>query len=396
LDLRYSDADEKFRQELRAWLAEQVPAHGPPPPTHDWPARRAYDTGWQRKLFDAGYAGINWPKAYGGREASPTEQLVYYEEYARARAPYVGVNFVGLLHGGPTLIAEGTEHQKEAHLPRILRGEEVWCQGFSEPSAGSDLASLRTAAVRDGDHYVVNGHKIWCSFAHAADFCEMLVRTNPAAPKHKGITWLVMPMDLPGIEIRPLPTIAGESDFSEVFLDGVRIPVENVVGEENDGWRVTNVTLRFERGTAFAQDIIELQQFVAELVQVAKRVTRNDASAWDDREVRGELGRLMAELDALWAMVKLSVCEIARTGIPGLGGSAVKLAYSELNQRASEFGVRLLGRAGLAREDVAGFPSSLVLRRMLQSISLTIAAGTSQIQRNIISERILGMPREPR
>lgn len=396
MDLRYSDADEKFRQELRAWLAEQVPAHGPPPSSQDWPARRAYDTGWQRKLFEAGYAGINWPRAYGGREASPTEQLVYYEEYARARAPYVGVNFVGLLHGGPTLIAEGTEQQKEAHLPRILCGEEVWCQGFSEPGAGSDLASLRTAAVRDGDHYVVKGHKIWCSFAQAADFCELLVRTNPAAPKHKGITWIIMPMDLPGIEIRPLPTIAGESDFSEVFLDDVRIPAENVVGQENDGWRVTNVTLRFERGTAFAQDIIELQQFVAQLVDVAKRVHRDGAPAWEDREIRRELARLTAELDSLWAMVKLQVSEIAKTGIPGLGGSAVKLAYTELNQRAGELGLRLLGRASLSRDDVAGLPSALVLRRMLQSISLTIAAGTSQIQRNIISERILGMPREPR
>jgi hypothetical protein len=394
LDLRWSESEEKFRRELRAWLAEAVPAHGAPPPPHDWAARRAYDTGWQRKLFDAGYAGINWPRAYGGRDASLAEQLVYYEEIARARAPYVGVNFVGMLHGGPTLVAEGTPEQKARHLPRILRGEEVWCQGFSEPGAGSDLAALATRAVRDGDHYVVSGHKIWTSFAQVADFCELLVRTDPAAPKHKGITWLILPMDAAGIEIRPLPTLAGESDFSEVFLSDVRVPVANRVGAENDGWRVTNVTLRFERGTAFASDMIHLQQFLRELAGVAKRVTRDGAAAWEDRALRRELGHLAAEADALWAMVKLSVCEAQETGVPGVGASAVKLFYSELNQRVCELAVRLLGRAGLAREDVAELPSGRILHRMLNSLSLTIAAGTSQIQRNIISERILGLPKD--
>ncbi|MGH0037361.1 MAG: acyl-CoA dehydrogenase family protein [Myxococcota bacterium] len=396
MDLRYSDSDEKFRAELRAWLAEAVPAHGEQPAMNDWDARRVYDTGWQRKLFDAGYAGINWPRAYGGLEASLTEQLVYYEEIARANAPYVGVNFVGLLHGGPTVIAEGSPEQKEAHIPRILRGEEVWCQGFSEPVAGSDLANLQTRAELDGDHYVVNGHKIWTSFAQVADYCELLVRTDPDAPKHKGISWLIMPMDLPGIEIRPLKTIAGESDFSEVFLEDVRIPVASRVGAENDGWRVTNVTLRFERGTAFASDMIHMQSFVRTLVDVAKRTTRGDATAWDDRLLRNEVGHLSAELDALWAMVKLSVCQSSRTGVPGLGGSAVKLFYSELAQRASELAQRVIGRAGLSRDDVGDLPVGRFLQKSLQSLSLTIAAGTSQIQRNIISERVLGLPKERR
>lgn len=396
MDLRYSESDEKFRAELRSWLNEMVPAHGEPPAINDWPARRAYDTGWQRKLFDAGYAGINWPKEYGGRDASLTEQLVYYEETARANAPYVGVNFVGMLHGGPTVISEGTPEQKAAHVPFILDGSQVWCQGFSEPGAGSDLAALSTRAERDGDDYVVNGHKIWCSFAQAADYCELLVRTDPDARKHKGITWLIMPMDAEGIEIRPLPTLAGEGEFSEVFLEDVRIPVNNRVGEENDGWRVTNVTLRFERGTAFASDMISLQQFVAMLIDVAKRVTRHDAKAWDDAELRREIGHVSAELDALWAMVKLSVCESSQTGVPGLGGSAIKLFYTELYQRVCDIGMRLLGRANLARDDVAKLPSDRILQRNLQSISLSIAAGTSQIQRNIISERILGLPRDPR
>jgi len=401
LDLRYSESDERFRAELRAWLAAAVPKHAAPPPAHDWDARVAYDCGWQRKLFDAGYAGINWPKAFGGRELSATEQLVYYEETARAGAPYVGVNFVGLLHGGPTIIAEGTPEQKAKHLPRILRGEELWCQGFSEPGAGSDLAALATRAIRVGDerqpsesYYIVNGHKIWCSFAHVGEFCELLVRTDAGAPKHRGISWLICPMNLPGIEIRPLPTLAGEGEFSEVFFSDVRVPIANRVGAENDGWRVTNVTLRFERGTAFASEMIKLQRVLADLVVVARQVTRHEACAWDDAGLRREVGHLLAELDALWAMVKRSVSEASKTGVPGLEGSAIKLFYTELFQRVSELGVRILGRAGLSRDDVAGLPSSTILQRHLNSLSLTIAAGSSQIQRNIVGERILGLPKD--
>jgi alkylation response protein AidB-like acyl-CoA dehydrogenase len=394
LDLRYSESDERFRAEFRAWLAAAVAAHGTPPPRGEWQARREYDTSWQRKLYDAGYAGINWPKEYGGRGAPLSEQLVYHEEMARAGAPYVGVNFVGLLHGGPTLIVEGTPAQKARHLPYILRGEQVWCQGFSEPSAGSDLAGLRTRAQRDGDHYVVNGHKIWTSFAQVADFCELLVRTDPQAPKHKGITWLILPMHTPGIEIRPLKTLAGEGEFSEVFLEDVRVPVENRVGAENDGWRVTNVTLRFERGTSFAGAMYQLQQSIAELVSVARRVTRWEACAWDDAALRREVGHLQAELDALWAMVKLSVSEASSGGVPGLGASAIKLFYTELYQRVADVRMRLCGRAGLSREDLAGLPCAQIVGQALQSLSLTIAAGSSQIQRNIIAERILGLPKE--
>ncbi len=395
MDLRYAERDETFRRELRAWLAEAAPAHGTPPPRDDWAARRDYDLGWQRKLFDAGYAGINWPKEYGGLGASLTEELVYYEEIARARAPYIGMNFVGIRHGGPTIIAEGTDAQKALHLPRILRGEEVWCQGFSEPTAGSDLAALRTSAVRDGDDYVVNGQKIWTSFAQSADYCEMLVRTDTAS-KHGGISWVIMPMNLDGIEIRPLPTLLGETDFSEMFLENVRIPVENLVGEENDGWRVTNVTLRFERGTAWAADIIELQQTLRELAALAQRITRDDAAAWEDRALRRELGHLSAEVESLWAMVKLQVSELAKTGVPGLGGSVIKLAFTELNQRIYEFGTQLLGRAGLSREDVADLPAQRIVDKYLNTLSLTIAAGSSQIQRNILSERVLGLPKERR
>src|SRR5438067_3286926 len=273
MDLRYSDADEHFRSELRLWLADVLPALPPKPAADDWQGRRVYDTAWQRMLFDAGYAGINWPAEFGGRGATPTEQLIFLEETERAHAPYVGVNFVGLLHAGPTLIAEATPEQRSRHLPAILKGGEVWCQGFSEPGAGSDLAALRTRAVRDGDGYVVSGQKIWTSFAQVADYCELLVRTSPDAPKHRGITWLILPMSLPGVEIRPLRTIAGSTEFSEVFLDDVRVPVANRVGNEDDGWRVAMVTFSFERGTAFVSEMLQSMELVRALAGIAKRVT---------------------------------------------------------------------------------------------------------------------------
>ena len=396
MDLRYTTEEKKFRDDLASWLASEVPAHGQPPSVNDWDARRVYDTGWQKKLFDAGYAGINWPKEYGGRDATLIEQLIYFEEIARANAPYVGVNFVGVLHGGPTIMAEGTPEQKAKHIRNIISGQEVWCQGFSEPVAGSDLAGLQTRATRDGDHYVVNGHKIWTSFAQVADYCELLVRTDPNSAKHGGISWLIMPMDLDGIDIRPLPTLEGEGEFSEVFLNDVRIPVENLVGKENDGWRVTNVTLRFERGTAFASDMIHLQAFVQDMIKAAKTITSDGATAWEDKALRREIGHLSGELESLWAMVKLSVCEALETGVPGPGSSAIKLYYTNIYQRVTELGVRLLGRAGLSRSDVAGMPSDLFLARHFNAISLTIAAGTSEIQKNIIGERILGLPKEPK
>ena len=394
MDLRPTKSEQEFRLELRAWLESASHAHGEPPDRKDWAARRQWDTSWQRKLFDAGYAGISWPKAYGGREASLIEQLIYYEEYARAKAPYVGVNFVGLLHGGPTLIVEGTDQQKEQHVPSILRGDEVWCQGFSEPSAGSDLASLRTRAERDGDHYVVNGQKIWTSFAQVADYCELLVRTDPDAPKHKGISWLIMPMDLPGIEVRPLPTLHGEGEFSEVFLDNVRIPIENRVGDENDGWRITNVTLRFERGTAFAGEMYELKRWLADIAKVAQKATDHGSRAWDDAHLRREVGHLQAEVDSLWNMLKLSIGQADADGVPGVGASAVKLFFTELKQRVGDLSMRVLGRAALGRADMADLPVGHFTFEALQSLSMTIAAGSSQIQRKIIGERILGLPKD--
>jgi len=392
MDLHYSESDEAWRDQLRAWLEAEVPKHGSPPPSSEWRARRAYDTAWQRKLHDAGYAGLGWPKAFGGAEAALAEQLIYYEETARAEAPYIGANFIGVMHGGPTLIAEGTERQKAFHLPAILKGEHVWCQGFSEPEAGSDLAALRTRAIREGDEYIVDGHKIWSTRAHMADYCELLVRTDPDAPKHKGISWLILPMDQPGVEVRPIDTLEGDSHFCEVFLEGARVPVENRVGEENDGWRVANVTLRFERGTSFAPHIIALRTQLHRLVALVQKV----GGRWSDALLRDRVGHLEANVEALWRLTQMCVSEAARTGVPSLVGSVVKLRYSELYQEIGELGMEILGRDALSLEDVGGLPVAEMLHDYLWSIQFTISGGTSQVQRNIVAERILGLPREPR
>jgi hypothetical protein len=303
----------------------------------------------------------------------------------------VGVNFVGLLHAGPTVIAEGTPAQKERYLPAILRGEEVWCQGFSEPDAGSDLASLRTRAVRDGEDYVVTGSKIWTSHAEVADFCELLVRTGDA--RNRGITWLIMPMDSPGIEIRPLRTIEGTTEFAELFLNDVRIPVANRVGEENDGWRVTMVTLSFERGTAFVGELLESVRLLGEVRAVAHRL-----GLLGDEGLARRIGHLVAAFDALWALTKRNVSEAAQTGIPGIGGSVFKLSFSEHAQALGDLAVEVLDRAALCADPLEG-PDGVALgngeqlHAWFKSISLTIAAGTSQVQRNIVAERILGLPK---
>ncbi len=378
MDLRPSDADEAFRSRLREWLAVELPKLAPMPHREAWPERRRFDTDWQKRLFDGGYAGLHWPKEYGGQGASPTEQLVFFEETTRARAPYVGVNFVGTLHAGPTLIEEGSDDQKRAHLPQILRGDEVWCQGFSEPNAGSDLASLRTRAERDGDDYVLNGQKIWCSFGHIADVGEFLVRTDPDAPKHRGISWLILPMNLPGIEIRPIKTVLGSREFCEVFLTDVRVPVANRVGAENDGWRVTNVTLKYERGTAFVSELIDSLRLCADVAPLVRDVAH-----------RRELGRCYADFDALWSLTKRNVSQAER-GTPGPGAMMIKLAYTEARQRFGELCLRVLDR------DALHIDGNELVEERLRTLALTIAAGASQIQRNIISERVLGLPREPR
>lgn len=373
MDLADTLQEVEFRARLREWLAKVLPSLPVKPSPGDWPGRRAYDLGWQRTLYDAGYADVHWG-------AAPAVRMIFLEETEKAGAPYVGANFVGLLHAGPTIAAEGSEEQKARWLPPVLRGEEVWCQGFSEPDAGSDLAALRTRAWRDGDEYVVSGSKIWTSHAEVADWCELLVRTDAAAPKHRGITWLAMPMDALGITVRPLRTLAGSNEFAEVFLDEVRVPVANRVGDENDGWRVTMVTLSFERGTAFVGEVVACRRVLGELARAARENGR-----WDDPVLRRRLGRLNAEFRALWRLTQWNVSE----AVPGVGGSVFKLRYSQARQELYEAAAEVLGEGGGAALDL-DHPWTL---DRLSSLSYTIAAGTSQIQHSIVAERILGLPK---
>jgi len=394
MDLLYTAEEQAFRAELREWLGDVLPTLGPEPDREDWAGRRAWDLGWTATLHRAGYSGINWPKEFGGRGATPTEHLIYIEETERAHAPYIGMNFVGMLHAGPTLIAEASDEQKAFHLPGILEGRHLWCQGFSEPNAGSDLASLRTKGVRDGDDYVINGQKIWTSFGHVADYCEMLIRTDPEAPKHKGISWIIVPMDTPGIDVRPLRTMEGSTEFCEVFFDDVRVPVANRVGAENDGWRVAMVTLSFERGTAFVADVIKSMELVRSLKEFAQHVTSKGATRWDDAALRLEIGKCAAELDALWALTKRNISQAQRTGLVGVGGNVFKVAWTDLRHHLGDVAMRVLDRASLSIDDVAGLANGEHVSGRFFALSMSIAAGTSQVNRNVIGERVLGLPKE--
>ncbi|HTR69047.1 MAG TPA: acyl-CoA dehydrogenase family protein [Mycobacteriales bacterium] len=379
MDLSVSRADQEFRESAREWLAANYPRTERPV---EHQAMREFDLAWQRRQWDGGWAGVSWPKEYQGCGLTVLQQLIWFEEYARTGAPDIDCRFVGLSHAGPTLIANGSEEQKAFHLPRILRGDVVWCQGFSEPQAGSDLASLRATAAVDGEDFVVNGQKIWTSFAHVADYQELLVRTDPNEPRHRGLTWMICDMSLAGITVRPIKTMMGDDHFCEVFYDDVRIPAVNVVGAVNDGWRVAMSTLSFERGTAFTASQVQLAEIYDRLVDYAREHTGPDRRrpAIADDEIAHRLATMRAEIVALRSLTYTFAIRDADLPQPGPEGSMVKLFYSELRQRMMRLVIDIVGPGSWSEE-------------YLMSYSATISGGTSEIQRNIIGERILGLPR---
>src|SRR6202521_4525535 len=327
MDLNLSAEELKFRDELRAWLAANVPK--------DWDERREdslevrfeYLRSWQRRLYEGGWAGISWPKEYGGRGASLMQQVIFWQEMALAGAPPMA-NVLGLGLIGPTIIAFGTEAQKKRYLRKILSAEEIWCQGFSEPNAGSDLANLQTEARLDGGHYVVNGQKVWTSYGWAGDWCELVVRTDPNAPKHKGLTVLLIDMRSPGVEVRPLRQMTGESEFNEMFFHDVSVPVENILGNVNDGWNVAVSTLMHERGSFGARLHPLFKRNISRLIELSRKFQKNGHAAAQDPLTRQRLAQCYAEIEIMRLNQLRAFSKITATGAPGPEGSIQKIFWS--------------------------------------------------------------------
>ena len=399
MDFKFSAEDEAFRQEFSAWLKANVPK-GPQAAAEaeidsmregdreDWKRRLA----WHKKMHAGGWVGISWPKEYGGRGASITQQLIYGEEMAKVNSPGL-VNGLGIMLVGPTLIQWGTEEQKKRYVPKILSADEIWCQGYSEPNAGSDVASLQTRAVEEGDYFVVNGQKVWTSDAHHADWCILLVRTDPNAPKHKGISYVLVDMHSPGVTVRPLVQITGDSGFNEVFFEDVKVPKKNLVGEKNQGWQVAITTLMFERsGIGGGRDSMGE---VEDLAKLARMVKTDGQTAWDNSNVRQKISQFMCEAAALKYTGYRQLTRRLKGLPPGPEGSMLKLHASDLNLRMNAFAMEVLGPyAQIEFKSPFGIDSGKWSYRMLASRALTIAGGTSEIQRNIIGDRTLGLPKD--
>ena len=397
MDLNYTPEDVAFRKSVRAWLEQNLPRN----PIRTLEERRV----WHRRLYEGGYLGMGWPKAYGGGDARPMEQAIVADELARASAP-APTNGLGLGIVGPTIVVHGTDAQKTRYLRKILTAEELWCQLYSEPNAGSDLAALRTRAEDKGDHFIVNGQKTWTSAGSIADWGLLLARTDPAVAKHKGITCFLINMRQPGIEVRPLKQITGSSEFSEVFMTSARVEKTDQIGRLGEGWAIAQTTLGYERGGRALARITSYASQYGRLVEVARRLKRHGRPLIDDPVIRQKLGRIWAELEVERYGALRTLTLLERGEHPGAGGSLTKLSYSEFEKRFMEMAMEILGPYGQLTE---GAPEELRLEidtavgeqgtwayAFLWSRAGTIYAGSSEIQKNVIGERILGLPKEAR
>jgi alkylation response protein AidB-like acyl-CoA dehydrogenase len=381
VDLTLSPDEQAFRDELRAWLKDNHP--GPEPSGDETGFQFRRD--WQRKLYDAGWAGVSWPREYGGRGATLVEQAIFNEEVTRARAPAL-VNVLGLAMGGPTVIAHGTDDQKERYLQPILSADEIWCQGFSEPDSGSDLASLKTRAVRHGDEWVVSGQKVWTTLAHHAKWCMLVARTDPDAPKHKGITYFLMDMEQDAVQVRPLTQITGEAEFNELFLEEARIPHENILGGEGNGWNVAITTLMHERATLAFGLQIQVKIALRELFEQARTSRIDGESAADDEIVRQRLAQLYIESEVLRLNAYRGLTATMKYGVPGPEGSLGKWHWSEVNQALTELAMDIAGPRAQLQDEKWTY-------RFLRARANSIEGGTTEILKNIVAERVLGLPR---
>jgi alkylation response protein AidB-like acyl-CoA dehydrogenase len=382
VDLTLSPGEEAFRDQLREWLHANNPGREPSGDEAAFDFRR----NWQRKLNQAGWAGVSWPKEYGGRGATLIEQAIFNEETARARAPQVA-NVLGLAMGGPTVIAHGTEEQRRRYLRPILSAEEIWCQGFSEPDSGSDLASLKTRAVRNGAEWVVTGQKVWTTFAHHAKWCMLVARTDPDAPKHKGLTYFLMDMEQDAVQVRPLRQVTGEAEFNELFIEEARIPDKNIVGGEGNGWAVAITTLMHERATLAFSLQVGVQIAIGELIERARGARAIDGRvATEDPVTRQRLAQLLIESEVLRLNAYRGLSATMRTGTPGPEGSLGKWHWSEINQSLTELAMDVAGPRAMLAEDEWTY-------RFLRARANSIEGGTTEILKNIVAERVLGLPR---
>jgi alkylation response protein AidB-like acyl-CoA dehydrogenase len=376
VDLTPTPQEQEFRDQLRAWLADNHPGPEPEGDVAGFEFRRA----WQRRLHDDDWAGVSWPKEYGGRGATLVEQAIYNEELARAQAPSTA-NVLGLAMGGPTVIAHGSDEQKRRYLEPILSADEIWCQGFSEPEAGSDLASLKTRAVRDGDEWVVTGQKVWTTLAHLAKWCMLVARTDQGAPRHKGLTYFLMDMEQDAVQVRPLRQITGEAEFNELFIEEARIPHENILGGEGNGWNVAITTLMHERATLAFGLQIRVKITLGELLAEAR-----ESGAAEDPIIRDRLAQLYIESEVLRLNALRGLSAIMRTGAPGPEGSLGKWQWADVNQALTELAVDLRGPRAVLDDDRWTY-------RYLRARANSIEGGTTEILKNIVAERVLGLPR---
>jgi alkylation response protein AidB-like acyl-CoA dehydrogenase len=377
MDLTFSQPEIVFRDELRAWFAENPPGSEP---DGDEDRRYAWRRDFQRRLADGGWAAVHWPREYGGRGATLTQSAIFFEELGRARAP-LPANVLGLLLAGPTIMTWGSPQQKDRYLTPILTADEIWCQGFSEPDAGSDLASLKTRAVRDGDEWVLTGQKVWTSAAQYSKWCMLVARSDPEAPKHKGLTYFLMDMEQDGVQIRPLRQITGEPEFNELFLDGARVPNENVLGGTGNGWKVALTTLMNERaGLAFFLQV-RLRQLLDRVIDEAAREGLLEDPVTTDR-----LGELYMRTEILRLTAYRGLTAVEKYGQPGPEGSLTKWMWSDTNQQLTQFAADLLGPRALHADDPWAY-------ELLRARGNSIEGGTTEVLKNIVAERVLGLPK---
>ena len=376
MDLTLNQEEQAFQDEVRAWLEENHP--GPEPESEQ--GKFEFRREWQRELHEAGWAGISWPKEYGGRGATLIEQAIFSGEMARTKAPSPA-NVLGLVMGGPVVIAHGTEEQKERFLEPILSAEEIWCQGFSEPESGSDLASLKTKAVKENGGWRATGQKVWTTYAHEAKWCMLVARTDSDVPKHKGLTYFICDMEQDEIEVRPLRQITGEAEFNEIFLEGAYIPDENLIGGEGNGWNVAITTLMHERAGLGAASAIQVRRDLDELIALI-----NERGLGDDPVIRQRIAELKMGVEALRLGSLRALTQQMKVGIPGPEGSVAKWEWANLNQALTELAVDVLGPEALQ-------PGSEWAYRFLRARANSIEGGTTEVMKNIIAERVLGLPR---